>query len=109
VRVAKELGFTKEQYQTGLLSPRIGNSYSGAVPVGLSAILDVASAGDRIFAVAYGSGAGSDGFDLTVTDEIESYPRKAAPTIEQQLASTVPISYATYAKFRGKVRLQGGG
>ena len=66
-RVAKELGFTDEQIKTGLLSPVIGNTYAGASPIGLTAILDVAKAGDRILMVSYGSGAGSDALDLRVT------------------------------------------
>ncbi len=57
-RVAKQLGFTDKQIEVGLLTPQIGNTYSGAVPLGLAAILDVAKPGERIFAVAYGSGAG---------------------------------------------------
>ncbi|MCJ7561932.1 MAG: hydroxymethylglutaryl-CoA synthase, partial [Thermoplasmata archaeon] len=58
-RVAKQLGFTEGQGKLGLIVPHIGNTYSGAVPLGLAAILDEAKPGDRIFAVAYGSGAGS--------------------------------------------------
>ena len=37
---------------TGLLSPRIGNPYSAASPLGLTAILDEAQPGDRIFMVS---------------------------------------------------------
>ncbi len=40
-RAGKMLGFTKEQWQTGLLSPVIGNTYAGASLVGLSAVLDL--------------------------------------------------------------------
>ncbi|MCL1984471.1 MAG: hydroxymethylglutaryl-CoA synthase, partial [Methanomassiliicoccaceae archaeon] len=67
-RIAKELGFTDDQIKDGLLTPFIGNTYSGAVPLGLAAVLDIAKPGERIFVVAYGSGAGSDAFDITVTD-----------------------------------------
>ena len=42
VRVAKQLGFSEKQIEVGLLTPFIGNTYSGAVPLGLAAILDVA-------------------------------------------------------------------
>ena len=48
-RVAKQLGFTDEQIQYGLLTPNIGNTYSGAVPLGLANVLDHAEPGDRIF------------------------------------------------------------
>jgi hydroxymethylglutaryl-CoA synthase len=64
------LGFTKEQ-MTGLaLADWLGNTYSGASPIGLTAILDVAKPGDKIFMVSYGSGAGSDGFIYTCTDRL---------------------------------------
>ena len=52
-KVAKDMGFTPEQIETGLLSPVIGNTYSGAVLLGISAILDVAEPGDRIFAASF--------------------------------------------------------
>jgi len=104
-RVAKQLGFSDIQVKTGLLAPVIGNTYSGAVPLGLSAILDEAKAGDRIFAVAYGSGAGSDAFDITVTDEIEQFPRAKAPTFIELNSNLKFLDYATYAKFRGKIHL----
>jgi len=104
-RVAKQLGFTDGQVKTGLVVPHIGNTYSGAVPLGLSAILDEAKPGDRIFAVAYGSGAGSDAFDITVTEEMKDFRRDRAPTVKELIANPKFLDYATYAKFRGKIIL----
>ena len=103
IRAAKSLGFNEEQYKTGLLTPRIGNTYSGAVFLGLTAILDIAEPGDRILAVAYGSGAGSDGFDITVTDNITKMDRTG--TIESMIERMKIINYATYAKYRGKLNM----
>ncbi|OIR20943.1 MAG: hydroxymethylglutaryl-CoA synthase [Marine Group III euryarchaeote CG-Epi4] len=103
IRAAKSLGFNDEQYKTGLLTPRVGNTYSGAIFLGLSAILDIAKPGDRILAIAYGSGAGSDGFDLTVTDEIEKMDR--SETVEEMISRMEIINYATYAKYRGKLNM----
>ena len=103
IRAAKSLGFNEEQYKTGLLTPRIGNTYSGAVFLGLTAILDIAEPGDRILAVAYGSGAGSDGFDITVTDNITKMDR--TDTIENMIERMKIINYATYAKYRGKLNM----
>lgn len=108
-RVAKQLGFTDEQIKTGLLTPYIGNTYSGAVPLGLSAVLDEAKPGDRIFAVAYGSGAGADGFDITVTNEITNYKRENAPSVKFMIENNKFIDYATYARYRGKIRMKEGG
>ena len=103
IRAAKSLGFNEEQYKTGLLTPRIGNTYSGAVFLGLTAILDIAEPGDKILAVAYGSGAGSDGFDITVTDKITKIDR--TDTIESMIERMKIINYATYAKYRGKLNM----
>jgi len=102
--VAAMLGFTSEQIKPGLAVPRLGNTYSGAVPVGLSATLDVAKPGDKIFVTSYGSGAGSDAFDITVTDAIETLiDRKAAPSVEDLLNNKKYLDYAEYAKHKGKI------
>ncbi|MFP4545267.1 MAG: hydroxymethylglutaryl-CoA synthase [Methanomassiliicoccales archaeon] len=108
VRVAKKLGFTEDQIDTGLLTPVIGNTYSGCVPLGLAAILDVARPNERVLAVAYGSGAGSDGFDLTITPGIKRLRRTAAPSVKELVENKKFIDYATYAKYRGKIRMKGG-
>jgi hydroxymethylglutaryl-CoA synthase len=78
------------------------------VPLGLASVLDIAKPGDRIFAVAYGSGAGSDAFDITVTNEILELRRDAAPTVKDLVEHKKFLDYATYAKFRGKIRMKGG-
>lgn len=102
-RVAGMLGFSPEQIETGLLTPNIGNTYSGAVPLGLAAVLDKAQPGDRIFVTSYGSGAGSDAFDITVTDAIGDYRRCNAPTLDRVMEEKVYLDYGTYAKFKHKI------
>ena len=104
-RVAAQLGFTPEQIEKGLLTPYIGNTYSGAVPLGLASVLDVANPGDRIFVTSYGSGAGSDAFDITVTDAIKDFKRSAAKTVAERMANTVEIDYAKYAVYKEKIIL----
>ncbi len=100
-KIARDFGFTKEQYATGLLSPFIGNTYSGAVLLGVSAVLDIAKPGDRILAAAFGSGAGTDTFSLTVTDLIEER-RNLAPATKTYVDRRTEIDYALYARQRGK-------
>jgi hydroxymethylglutaryl-CoA synthase len=106
VRAAKQLGFSEKQIEAGLLTPFIGNTYSGAVPLGLASILDVSKPGDRIFAVAYGSGAGSDAFDITVTDEILNLKQGVVPTVKDLVEKKKFLDYATYAKYRGKIKMR---
>ena len=104
-RVAKELGFTPEQIKTGLLTPMIGNTYSGSALIGLSAILDVAKPGDLILMTSYGSGAGSDAFVIRVQDAIRERQGKALST-QEYIARRTEIDYATYVRFRGEITVK---
>ena len=107
INVSHMLGFDKEQIKLGLLTPIIGNTYSGASMLGLAAILDKSKPGDRIFVVSYGSGAGSDGFDITVNDSITSYNETDECKLEKMIRSSKFIDYATYVKFREKLKMEG--
>lgn len=104
LKAGKKLGFNSEQLKYGLLTPEIGNTYSGATPLGLASILDHAKPGEKIFAVSYGSGAGSDAFSITVTDEIEE-KRNLAPTVDEILEDVTYIDYSVYAKYKGKLKM----
>jgi hydroxymethylglutaryl-CoA synthase len=102
-RAAQMLGFTSEQIETGLLANEIGNVYSGSCMLGLTAILDIAQPGDRILMISYGSGAGSDAFDLVVTDKIHTV-RTLAPRTRDYINRRTVIDYATYCRYRGKLK-----
>ena len=104
-RTASLLGFTPEQIKPGLLSPVIGNTYAGAAIIGLTATLDVAQPGDRILMVSFGSGAGSDAFDITVTDKLPERRDKALKT-QDYIARRTEIDYAMYARMRGKITMK---
>jgi len=104
-RVAGQLGFSMEQIEPGLLVPVIGNTYAGAAMIGLTATLDIAQAGDRILVVSFGSGAGSDAFDLTVTEKINGRAALATQT-KEYIARRSEIDYATYVRYRGKLAMK---
>jgi hydroxymethylglutaryl-CoA synthase len=101
---AKQLGFSKEQNETGWLSPWLGNTYSGASPMGLTAILDVAKPGDKILMVTYVSAAGSDGFVWQCTERLPMVQQLAPQTRPQLDENKVYLSYGQYAKYRDKIK-----
>lgn len=104
-KAAQQLGFKREQWEAGLLVGRIGNTYSGASIVGLTAVLDVAEPGDRILVVSFGSGAGSDAISFEVTSQIHDR-RLLAPTTEDYIRRRTVIDYATYLRYRDKLKMK---
>jgi hydroxymethylglutaryl-CoA synthase len=104
-RVGKQLGFTDAQMRYGLVTPYIGNTYSGAALIGLANVLDVAEPGQRILMVGYGSGAGSDAFDIETTDELAKFDHSYGLPVQEFLDTGVELPYAVYAKFRGKINM----
>jgi len=103
VAVAKKLGFKEPQWKYGLLSPTLGNTYSGSSPMGLAATLDEANPDELILLVSYGSGAGSDAFIFKTTDRLPEI-RDKAPRIRKQLDEhKFFVEYGEYAKFRRKI------
>jgi hydroxymethylglutaryl-CoA synthase len=105
IRAGKKLGFTMEQLEPGWLSPWLGNTYSGASPMGLTAVLDIAKPGDLILLTSFGSGAGSDSFIFEVGDRIDAVRDLAQRTRPQLDENKIYVDYGTYAKLRGKIRL----
>jgi len=102
LRVSKKLGFEKKQVEQGLTTPHIGNTYSGSMMIGLASVLDKAKEGEKILAVSYGSGAGSDAFVLEATKNIgKKRPKKAVFELFEEKEY---IDYAEYVKFRRKLK-----
>jgi hydroxymethylglutaryl-CoA synthase len=104
-RAGQMLGFAPEQIETGLLVPEIGNTYSGAAIIGLTAILDSAKPGDRILMTSFGSGAGSDSMVIRVTERIEA-SRGKAPTTREYVERRTEVDYAQYVRMRGKLTMK---
>lgn len=103
-RVGKMLGFEKSQIETGWLVSKLGNTYSGSSPLGLTAVLDVAQKGDMILIISYGSGAGSDAFIFEVTERIDEVRDLAPKTRDLLDKNKNYLEYGEYAKFRQKIR-----
>lgn len=103
LEVGRKLGVDPQKLRAGLLTPVIGNTYSGASMVGLAGVLDEAKTGNRILVTSYGSGAGSDSFILTVSDAIEE-KRNLAPLLKDYVDRKIIVDYTTYMKYRRKIK-----
>jgi hydroxymethylglutaryl-CoA synthase len=99
VRIAKELGFKEEQYTPMLKVAKFGNTYSGASPVGLAAVLDIAKPDDRILVASYGSGAGSDAYSLITTSQILDKRKNQKLTVKYQAENSF-LEYVDYTTYR---------
>lgn len=105
LRAAKMLGFSDAAVKQGLITPFIGNTYSGASMIGLASVLDVAKPGQRILVCSYGSGAGSDAFVITVEKNIEKKNRRPSEKLLDYIVMHKQyIDYAGYIKHRRKIK-----
>jgi len=97
------LGFTNKQMEQGWVVNIMGNTYSGSSPTGLTAILDVAKPGDKVFMISFGSGAGSDGFVFEITDRILEVQDLAPKTRDMLNGKKIYLNYGQYAAYRKKI------
>jgi len=100
---ARKLKIPKEKLLPGIVTDMIGNTYSGCMMLGLAKVLDIAKPGQKILATSFGSGAGGDSFYLEVTDKIDE-KRKRLKTVQSYIDEKEHIDYATYIKFRKKIK-----
>ncbi len=98
---AKLLGFVKDQYAPSIIADYVGDTGSASPLVGLSKVLDVARANDKIFLAGYGYGAGADVFVLTVTEELEK-ARGKVKTVEEHISRKQMVDYKQAMKMEFK-------
>ncbi|HQT44415.1 MAG TPA: hydroxymethylglutaryl-CoA synthase [Candidatus Micrarchaeota archaeon] len=103
IEAAKKMGIDPEKLKVGLKTPIIGNTYSGASPIGLCAVLDIAKPGEKVLVTSFGSGAGSDSFAITVTDLIKEKQKKGVK-LDHFINDKEYVSYAKYVKNRRKLK-----
>jgi hydroxymethylglutaryl-CoA synthase len=76
-----------------------GNTYSGASPVGLAAVLDIAEPNKRILVASYGSGAGSDAYSLITTSQLLDKRQNQKMTVKYQACNPF-LEYVDYTTYR---------
>ncbi|MCX8189780.1 MAG: hydroxymethylglutaryl-CoA synthase [Candidatus Diapherotrites archaeon] len=102
LKAASILGIETKKVEQGLITPLIGNTYSGSTMIGLASILDIAKPKQKILAVSYGSGAGSDAFIINTTDNISD--RRAKVPVLEMIKEKEYIDYALYLRHRRKIK-----
>lgn len=108
-KVGERLGFGKDEVEPGIVVDWIGNTYSACTLLGLARVLDRADPGDRIFVASYGSGAGSDTFDITVTNNIVEKQERKRRSVDSWIGAEDRDclefgSYGKYAKNKGLLK-----
>ena len=105
LEVAKKMGIDIEKVKPGLFTPVIGNTYSGASPIGLCGVLDIAKPGQKILLTSFGSGAGSDSFAIKVCDGlVEKRNAYKGWKLADYIAHKEYLDYALYVKHRRKLK-----
>ncbi len=104
LEAAKKMGIDVEKVKPGLMTPIIGNTYSGASMIGLCAVLDMAKPGQRICVTSFGSGAGSDSFAIETTDLLPPARARNPHPLAWYVAQKKYLDYGLYVKHRRKLK-----
>ena len=105
LEAAKKMGIDPEKVKAGLFTPVIGNTYSGASPIGLAGVLDIAKPGEKILLTSFGSGAWSDSFALRVTDAMLAKRKEYSGwKLADYIANKEYVDYGVYVKHRRKLK-----
>jgi len=105
LEAAKKMGIDPEKVKPGLFTPVIGNTYSGASPIGLAGVLDIAKPNQRILVTSFGSGAGSDSFAIRVTEGILAKRKDYSGwKLADYIANKEYVDYGVYVKHRRKLK-----
>lgn len=97
MRAGEILDFPNEKIQDNLIVSKIGNTYSAASMLVFTQILDKAKPGQRILLTSFGSGAGSDSFLFSITDNIRKL--RKARTTQSYIDDKTYVAYGEYCKF----------
>lgn len=103
--VAKSMKFKPEALSVTVLSPMLGDTGSASSLIALAAALDAAKPDEKIIVASYGSGAGSDAFLVTATNEIDEKRSRISP-VQKYFDEDYKqyIEYIQYEKIKGRLK-----
>ncbi|MFH1307049.1 MAG: hydroxymethylglutaryl-CoA synthase [Candidatus Micrarchaeota archaeon] len=104
LQVAQKLGIDTKKVLPGLMTPKIGNTYSASSMLGLCAILDIAKPGQKILMTSFGSGAGSDSFAIEATDLLPKARKRTSHPLSWYVNRKEYLDYGMYVKHRRKLK-----
>lgn len=104
LEAAGKLGIDAAKVMPGLMTPKIGNTYSAASMIGLCAVLDIAKPGQKILLTSFGSGAGSDSFAIETTDLLPEARKRNSHPLSWYVERKTYIDYGLYVKHRRKLK-----
>jgi hydroxymethylglutaryl-CoA synthase len=100
-RAGKRLGVEEKQWERGLMVEEIGNPYSASAMLGLVKVLEEGKKGERVLMTSYGSGAGSDSFQIKILKKLTKSYKQEGVDLASQLAKTEQLSYTQYLLMKG--------
>ncbi len=100
-KLARVLGFGEKQIAKGLVATHAGDAGAASALLGLAAVLDVATPGERVLVASFGAGSGADAMSLEITGDIERLKRPRP--VWDFVASGRKLTYIHYLKLRGRL------
>lgn len=97
--LAKKLGFSDEQINTGLVFALLGDTGACSTLVGLCNVLDSAVPGDRVMICSYGAGAASHALSFQLTGQ----PLQPGNSFKSLLERKKYVSYVQYLKLKRNI------
>lgn len=95
--VGARLGLAEEKIKPYLMLPLIGDAGAATTPLGLINVLEMASPGERVLVVGYGSGGESHAVDLSVGPGTASQTA-GRETLSRALADKMYLTFTQYLK-----------
>lgn len=99
VALAKNMGFSEEQINEGLIYSQVGDTGACSALLGLCHVLDKAAVGDKILVCSYGAGAGSHALSFKLSSQLPGKRKSFQALLNEKKY----ISYIHYLKLKKSI------